>query len=178
MALLSGDLSTCSDQPDPCAYYYPSFVADGYCDNADYGGSYDYCTPYGTCADYFDCRAPGSCSTCVAAGGVWCAVAALCLHTVDEVSTTHHLSHTCLDARAQPLCLAPHTCLTPVSAGRPERRRRRAMHCVQQGEHVPNRRCLLCRPVQRRASVGVRADQRAARVGGRLDRRGSAIGLQ
>lgn len=115
MALLSGDLSTCSDQPDPCAYYYPSFVADGYCDNADYGGTYDYCTPYGTCADYFDCRAPGSCSTCVAAGGVWCAVAALCLHTVDEVSTTRHLSHACLDARAQPVCVVPHvlshTCL-------------------------------------------------------------------
>ena len=116
MALLSGSLSTCSDQPDPCAYHYPSFVADGYCDNADYGGQYDYCTLYGTCADYFDCRAPGSCSTCVAAGGFWCAVAALCLHTVDEVSTTRHLSHTCLDARAQPVCVCgashlSHTCL-------------------------------------------------------------------
>ena len=82
---LSGNLSTCSDQTDPCADYYPNFVADGSCDNADYGGPYDYCTLYGTCADYWDCRAPGSCSTCVAAGGVWCAVAALCLQTVDEV---------------------------------------------------------------------------------------------
>ena len=85
MSALSGNLSTCLGQTDPCAAYYPTFVADGSCDNAEYGG-FDYCTAYGTCADYFDCRVrDGSCSTCVAAGGFWCAGAALCLLTVDEV---------------------------------------------------------------------------------------------